>query len=135
MISPDLIKQHEYDELIFGGFLCLTCTPEAAYDEDPDLTVMWPCPTLRAAGMTDDEATAVITADRASQDAKRAAACIRCTTTAAVGTCCTSHDKKLCHLCYRRTHFVEVCVAGCPACAAEGLPVLLSDLTTQGVTA
>jgi hypothetical protein len=27
----------------------------------------------------------------------------------------------LCHACYRRTHFVEVCVAGCPNCAREGL--------------
>lgn len=25
--------------------------------------------------------------------------------------CCSSHNKKLCHACYRRTHFVEVC--GC----------------------
>lgn len=58
-----------------------------------------------------------------------AAPCVRCTTTPAAGTCCTSHGKKLCHLCYRRTHFVDVCVAGCTECAAEGLPVLL------GVTA
>ncbi|GAA3765767.1 hypothetical protein [Micromonospora maritima] len=55
--------------------------------------------------------------------------CIRCKTTeAAPGTCCSSHDKKLCHLCYRRTHFVEVCVEGCRDCAAESLPVKLRDL-------
>jgi hypothetical protein len=131
--NPDLIKQHEYDELIFGGFLCLTCTPEAAYNEDPDLTVMWPCPPLRAAGMTDDEAVAVIKADREARTEKTS--CARCATTTAAGTCCTSHNKALCHLCYRRTHWVEVCVAGCPQCAAEGLPVLLSDLTAQEVAA
>ncbi len=53
------------------------------------------------------------------------ASCARCSK-AAAGTCCSSHGKKLCHLCYRRTHFVEVCVEGCRECAAEGLPVLLS---------
>ncbi|MFF0821186.1 hypothetical protein ACFYUR_12445 [Micromonospora haikouensis] len=62
--------------------------------------------------------------------------CVRCTTTAAAdGVCCSSHGKRLCHLCYRRTHFVEVCVAGCQQCAAEGLPVLLADLTVPAVTA
>lgn len=54
--------------------------------------------------------------------------CWRCETTPAAGTCCSSHKKDLCHLCYRRTHFVEVCVAGCTECATEGLPVKLSDL-------
>ncbi|MEU7980497.1 hypothetical protein AB0B63_18435 [Micromonospora sp. NPDC049081] len=54
--------------------------------------------------------------------------CERCTNTAATGTCCSSHGKKLCHLCYRRTHFVELCVAECRKCAAEGLPVNLRDL-------
>lgn len=41
-------------------------------------------------------------------------------------TCCSSHGKHLCHGCYRRTHFVEVCVEGCSACGREGLPVLLA---------
>jgi hypothetical protein len=54
--------------------------------------------------------------------------CWRCETTPAAGTCCSSHQKDLCHLCYRRTHFVEVCVAGCSECAAENLPVKLSEL-------
>jgi hypothetical protein len=48
-------------------------------------------------------------------------ACERCASRAAVGRCCSSHGKNLCHGCYRRTHFVEVCVAGCALCAAEGL--------------
>lgn len=55
MTLAELIKAHEYDELIFGGFICLTCTP----DEDPDV-VAWPCPPLRAAGMTDAHAIAHI---------------------------------------------------------------------------
>ncbi|XTZ18155.1 hypothetical protein ACQSSU_12675 [Micromonospora echinospora] len=59
--------------------------------------------------------------------------CSRCETTpAAPGICCSSHGKRLCHLCYRRTHFVEVCVAGCSDCAAEGLPVNLADLAAKG---
>lgn len=55
--------------------------------------------------------------------------CSRCeTTTARPGVCCSSHGKRLCHLCYRRTHFVEVCVAGCKDCAAENLPGRLSEV-------
>lgn len=33
--------------------------------------------------------------------------------------CCTSHSTVLCHACYRRTHFVQVCHCGRPACAQE----------------
>lgn len=55
--------------------------------------------------------------------------CEFCKTEAGAETCCTSHSKNLCHLCYRRTHFVEVCVPGCGLCAAEGLPVNLRELT------
>ncbi|MGI5161439.1 hypothetical protein [Microbispora sp. CA-102843] len=58
-----LIALHEYDELIFGGFICLHCTPDEC--DDPDDNVMWPCPSLRAVGMTDDEAIALIEARRA----------------------------------------------------------------------
>jgi len=47
--------------------------------------------------------------------------CPGCLKRPAVSTCCTSHNRVLCHGCYRRTHFVEVCVSGCPACAREGL--------------
>lgn len=39
--------------------------------------------------------------------------------------CCSSHNKALCHECYRRTHFVEVCVEGCDGCNVEGLAVIL----------
>lgn len=45
--------------------------------------------------------------------------------TAAAGICCSSHNDELCHRHYRLTHFVELCVEGCTACAAEGLPVKL----------
>ncbi len=54
-----------------------------------------------------------------------ASRCIRCKTTDADTLCCSSHQALLCHGCYRRTHFGEVCVEGCPACAREGLPVAL----------
>jgi hypothetical protein len=47
--------------------------------------------------------------------------CRRCATRPSVGQCCTSHRDALCHGCYRTTHFVEVCVDGCAACAQEGL--------------
>jgi len=52
--------------------------------------------------------------------------CVRCSTPAQ-GVCCSSHGKQLCHRCYRRTHLVEVCVEGCKACQAEGLPVVMSS--------
>lgn len=48
--------------------------------------------------------------------------CDRCNASAVLVRCCSSHDKNLCHRCYRQTHFVEVCVASCSACAREGLP-------------
>jgi hypothetical protein len=51
--------------------------------------------------------------------------CVRCEAAPSTGLCCSSHRKELCHRCYRRTHFVEVCVAGCSACAREGLSVKL----------
>lgn len=52
--------------------------------------------------------------------------CVRCADQPGDRTCCSSHDKLLCHACYRRTHFVEVCVEGCESCAREGLPVVLA---------
>lgn len=33
--------------------------------------------------------------------------------------CCTAHSLSLCHHCYRRTHFVQVCRCGRPECAEE----------------
>lgn len=56
--------------------------------------------------------------------------CQRCTQTPMWQQCCSSHRHDLCHGCYRHTHFVMVCVDGCRACAAEGLPVLLLDPDT-----
>jgi hypothetical protein len=56
--------------------------------------------------------------------------CERCKATPAASVCCSAHGKKLCHLCYRRTHFVGVCVEGCQECAAEGLPVNLREIAT-----
>jgi hypothetical protein len=52
--------------------------------------------------------------------------CTRCTRVPADGTCCSSHNKQLCHGCYRRTHFVEVCSVECAKCKREGLPQLLA---------
>lgn len=57
--------------------------------------------------------------------------CERCKIVYANGRCCSSHGKLLCHGCYRRTHFAELCVAGCASCAAEGLPVRLADATVR----
>lgn len=54
-------------------------------------------------------------------DTAIAADCILCKTRPALGQCCSSHGKDLCHGCYRRTHFVEFCGQTCTRCAAEGL--------------
>jgi hypothetical protein len=59
-------------------------------------------------------------------------ACLLCKTVAAVGACCSSHNKQLCHRCYRRAHFVEVCTEGCANCAREGLSVNLYDQAAGG---
>jgi hypothetical protein len=67
-----LIELHDWDELIFGGFYCLHCTPD-----DPDSLddpIAWPCLTLRDAGMTDEEGVALILAFRAKRDAAAKAA-------------------------------------------------------------
>ncbi len=58
----ELIRMHQYDELVFGGLICVHCTP--LHVEDPDLNVPWPCPPLRAAGVTDEEALEIIAARR-----------------------------------------------------------------------
>jgi hypothetical protein len=49
-------------------------------------------------------------------------ACQRCSLVPLTGSCCSAHGSRLCHGCYRRTHFVEICTPGCSACASEGLP-------------
>jgi hypothetical protein len=70
-----LLELHDWDELIFGGFYCLHCTPD---DEDSfDDPIAWPCQPLREAGVTDSEARALIRAHRekveADYQAKKAA--------------------------------------------------------------
>lgn len=71
----ELLKLHDWDELVFGGFYCLHCTPDDEYClDDP---IWWPCPPLREAGVTDEEARALIEAHRekvaAEYQAKKAA--------------------------------------------------------------
>lgn len=51
--------------------------------------------------------------------------CVRCANALSTGMCCSAHNKRLRHRCYRLTHWVEVCVVDCSVCAAEGLPVKL----------
>lgn len=63
-----LIKQHEYDELIFGGFVCMVCTPNWETGDDPDDNVYYPCPPLRAAGVTNEEAVLIIKLARAERE-------------------------------------------------------------------
>lgn len=60
--------------------------------------------------------------------------CYRCGTDPAVGQCCSTHGKHLCHSCYRRTHFVEVCIEGCELCRAEGLSRVLKGVPGPGST-
>lgn len=60
--------------------------------------------------------------------------CDRCPTPSA-GVCCSSHNKELCHLCYRQTHFVMKCSASCRDCEAEGLPVLLERPASTATSA
>ncbi|QQM45104.1 hypothetical protein [Streptomyces liliifuscus] len=58
----DLLKLHDWDELLFGGFYCTHCTPD---DEDSFADpIPWPCLPLREAGITDDDARALIEAHR-----------------------------------------------------------------------
>lgn len=67
-----LLALHNYDELIFGGFICLHCTAEDC--DDADDNVYWPCPSLRAVGVTDDEGRQIIMARRAEIARKAAEA-------------------------------------------------------------
>jgi len=67
-----LIAQHDWDEQIFGGYLCLTCTP--ADCDDPDETVEWPCPPLREAGLTNEQATQIVRAHHEQVQARARAA-------------------------------------------------------------
>lgn len=63
-----LLELHDWDELVFGGFYCLHCTPD---DEDSlDEPIAWPCQPLREAGVTDDEARALILEHREKAEAE-----------------------------------------------------------------
>lgn len=63
-----LLELHDWDELVFGGFYCLHCTPD---DEDSlDEPIAWPCQPLREAGVTDDEARALILEHREKVEAE-----------------------------------------------------------------
>jgi hypothetical protein len=54
----ELLAEHDWDFLIFGGACCMTCTPDEV--TEPSQVVTWPCPTLRAAGLTDERAQSVV---------------------------------------------------------------------------
>lgn len=64
-----LLKLHDWDELVFGGIYCTHCTSDDPYTwDDP---TAWPCPTLREAGMTDAEAVAFIENEREEAATRR----------------------------------------------------------------
>lgn len=64
-----LIEVHAWDETIFGGFYCMTCSN---MDDDSTDLVTWPCSSLRAVGVTDAEAVEIIQARRTAIQAKAA---------------------------------------------------------------
>jgi hypothetical protein len=70
-LLPALLKRHEYDELIFGGFMCLTCSPKEGEEGYglPETTVTWPCPPLFAAGLTGEQGVEHVKARRAAVEA------------------------------------------------------------------
>lgn len=72
IVLPALLHEHTYEELIFGGMMCLTCSPKEGEDGygDPDTTVGWPCPPLREGGLTDEQAVAFIKHRRAEIERK-----------------------------------------------------------------
>ncbi|MFE0650992.1 hypothetical protein ACFVZH_20625 [Streptomyces sp. NPDC059534] len=65
----DLLQLHDWDELIFGGFYCLHCTPDDAWDYSID----WPCQPLLDAGVTLDDARQIIAQHRDEIEAKHQA--------------------------------------------------------------
>lgn len=62
----EMLRLHGWDELAFGGAICITCTPEDA--AGPDATVSFPCKPLREAGVTEDMAADLIRAHYAEQE-------------------------------------------------------------------
>ncbi|TMS00125.1 hypothetical protein [Nonomuraea basaltis] len=85
-----LIKLHEYDELIFGGFICLHCTPDDC--DDPDDNVYYPCPPLRAVGVTNEEAVLIIKLARAERAAKHMGDALTNVGTAMQSAASTAHE-------------------------------------------
>ena len=66
-----LLELHDWDELIFGGFYCLHCTPDDEFSlDDP---IAWPCQPLREAGVTLDDARQIIMEHRAKVEARHRA--------------------------------------------------------------
>lgn len=55
--------------------------------------------------------------------------CQRCERIRLLTHCCMAHMKEMCHECYRRSHFVEVCHPECTRCARDGLAPVLSGYT------
>jgi hypothetical protein len=81
----ELLLMHDWDELVFGGFICLSCTPDDAAIEEEN--VYWPCPPLRAAGLTDEAAKEIILRHRAMVEARaRGEATLRAAATTAEGS-------------------------------------------------
>lgn len=74
-----------------------------------------------------------ITAEESTGQCRRCFpySCVRCRRRRHDGECCSSHAKRLCHTCYRVTHFVEVCAPSCSQCAAEGLPLIYPPLRAR----
>lgn len=68
-----MLRLHDWDELIFGGYICLHCTPA---DAGPDDNVGFPCPPLREAGITNEIAVQIIKAhyEKVEQRAREEAA-------------------------------------------------------------
>jgi hypothetical protein len=61
-----MLRLHEWDELVFGGYICTHCTPADA--DDPEQNVGFPCPPLRDAGVTEEMAAKIITDHYAEQE-------------------------------------------------------------------
>ena len=52
----ELLTLHNWDELVFGGFYCLHCSPDDGWSD----VIAWPCQPLLDAGVTIDDARALI---------------------------------------------------------------------------
>lgn len=107
---------------------------------DADATTTRANEVILGVDMTQDAAAVVVgrrdpdgavTITEVTVVAADAAICELCAIRKAVENCCSSHNKHLCHGCYRRSHFVGICYEGCPQCAAEDLPLIYPPLRTE----